>query len=150
MKRTEFTTNIIEWAVRPPDPIPTHDIRYLKPGWFRRLRKWLFEWLSTPHVQVSYELRQFQYSTEHIGQLVSEVINRDGHQRLGGIDFILMSPETAFGAQESLMEHACSFNVPIAMGPFPTKIYDIPVVVLNTYTHDDVLIVPKKLMGKPT
>lgn len=142
MKRYAFSMNTIEWVECPPKYISPEDPRVLKntAGRFMRLRKWLFQKLSTPEVRPSYELRRATYSEENLRRLVSIAINKQ-RLRLSEVKCAIVSTETAFEIEEMLFDRSMTIGVPIADGKL--YIHGFPVIVLPAYTGDEVLIVPK-------
>lgn len=140
MKRYAFSMNTIEWVEKQPQIFSTHETRILKPGKFLRLRRWLFKLIANPWCPVTFELKQAHYSDEVLGRLVSKAINKQ-RLRLSEVKCAIVSTETAFEIEEMLFDRSMTIGVPIADGKL--YIHDFPVIVLPTYTGDEILIVPK-------
>jgi hypothetical protein len=140
MKRYAFSTNTIEWAECPPRKFIHETPRLLKPGRFNRLRKWLFQKLSTPEMTQSYEMKRAHYSGENLGELIAIAMNKQ-RLRLGDVQYAVVSTETAFHIEELFFERSMTIGVPMAEGRL--FIRDFPVVVLPTYTGKEILLIPK-------
>lgn len=142
MKRHTYSTSVIEWVECPPRFFYPGDPRVLKnvTGRFVRLRKWLFQKLSTPEVRQPWKLKQATYNYDNIVQLVRGALHKQ-RLRSEDIQLIIVSTKVAFDLENLLFERSMN----ICQGSIDGKMYifGIPITVLPTYEGRKILFVPK-------